>query len=1043
MTKRTTLLTWISIGTLSVAVIGSSVWSTPEEHYTPRAEFGQNEGIYGSLAYLNGLRANQVTGEIDPAWILQARAQADGMSGKMASLTWENLGPDNGGGRTRALLVDRTNSSIVYAASVSGGIFKTTNGGATWNPVSDPSHNLAAVSLCQTANGDLFYGTGEFPYIGYGGGGGASTPAFIGGGIFKSTDGGSTWATLSATVPSASTPGGDWTSVARLEAHPTDANILYAGTSGGFKMSTNGGTSWTTTLSGMVRDMTISPSGKLWVFNSGKLMYSVDGTAGSWVEKSSPVAGTTGLPRRTTRCRVAVSPQDENVIYVVHTGAGESLNAVYRSADGGTSWSKIGQKGNNFDPLCSGSQCQGEYDLLFAVSPKDKNHIWLGGITVWEWNLNAGWRQVNTTSGGMGNPYYIHSDSHEMVFDPKNPNIAYIGNDGGIFKTSDHGLTWTERNNNYITYQYYGFGMGKDRKLIGGTQDNGTQYMNGRGNSPKAGERLLVNFSLADGGHADISWLRPKVMFAENQNGDLGRSDDEGESIMPFYSALINTARSSGLSNWIMPYKLWETTNDAGSYDTSSFTLIPGIRSMGYGDGVKKIFKGKIRHGQSTVEFIPQSFKVEAGAATMICNASGVVSGDGVGVFHADSGYFEVTFNSPPLAEVIMKCDVYIPSGSKIVMQSKIGGLPIPFTTTSRLDVNQTVKAQDKIQSTFFIGLGSGTSASTGIKLGGIFMTRGVHDFSGTPEWWQIAHLQGKGTPLSMEVSKDGNHLFVGTTAGYVFRISNLQAARKKAQASIDSVSKYVITVTQIGNFNSRSVTGVAVDPNNNDRVAITLGNYGNTNYVYYCSNATSATPSFIAKQGNLPTAPAYCLSFDKGGSDKLYVGTELGLYACANINTTPTWVEENTGMGRVAVFGIRQYRTDELHDPNRLGSQATEGELYIATHGRGFFKTANTSVSRPVGQNENLLNASRVGLKVFPNPANDYVYIATSFVQPTEVTMTLRGMDGRLVKQVRVGRIDASVDRLKMDLTGIRKGNYLLSVLAGSSVESTVISVY
>jgi hypothetical protein len=1051
MSIFTTRFAALAAGTLALGTAVFVISNKETTHYQPREGVYVQQGIHGALAYLHSLRANQVTGEIDPSWILDAQAQADRLSaGKTASLEWESMGPDNGGGRTRAIVVDRDSSNVVYVGSVSGGLFKSRNGGATWRSMSDLTHNLAVVSICQASNGDLYYGTGEFPYIGYGGGGSSSTPAFIGGGIFKSSDRGRTWTRLASTVPSASTPGGEWTSVARMEAHPTNANVVYAGTIGGFKRSADGGQTWTTTLSGMVRDMTISSSGELWAANNGKTMFSNDEGL-TWVEKSTPTPGTTGLPRRTSRTRMAVSPQNNDIVYVAQL-SGDALSAVYRSADKGATWTKIGQKSAQFDPMCTSGRCQGEYDFLFAVSPKDPNHIWLGGITVWDWQQTMGWRQVSTTSGfgGGANPFYLHSDNHEMVFDPKNPNTAYIGNDGGIFKSTDHGYTWTERNYDYRTYQFYAFGMGRDRKLIGGTQDNGTTYVDGRGNTAVAGKRLLINNAYADGGQADISWLRPKVMFAENQNGDLGRSDDDGESFQRFYSPIMTAAESRGysLSNWIMPYKLWETTNDPGSIDSARFEVIKSIRSMGFGDGIKRVFKGKMSHPQSAAKFIAGGFKVFAGPYLMTADAQGNVTGDGTGKFYPDSAYFEITFNNPPLAEVILTCDVFIPAGSKVRMSSNIGGLPIPYTTATRLDVGNVVKVQDKIQSMFFVGLNSHVDAATSLKLGGIFMTRKVHDFSSTPEWWQVAHLPGKGEPLSMEISKDGNHLFVGTNGGFVFRISNLLAARKQAQAHIDSVSKNVLTVTQIANFNGRAVTGIAIDPANADRVAVSLGNYGNSTYVQFSTNALAASGvSFVPKQGSgasaLPATPAYSITFDKANPNTVYVGTELGMYSCANISATPSWVEENEGLGRVPVFGIRQYRTDDLYDASAPGSQATEGELYIATHGRGFYKTGSTAVNRPVGLAERLANqSSKESLVVYPNPATNKVQVELNLSVPADVVLTLRDVTGRLVKQVRLGRLDASVDKVSLDLQGIRPGHHILTVQAGDRVTSSPLVI-
>lgn len=289
---------------------------------------------------------------------------------------------------------------------------------------------------------------------------------------------------------------------------------------------------------------------------------------------------------------------------------------------------------------------------------------------------------------------------------------------------------------------------------------------------------------------------------------------------------------------------------------------------MGFGDGVKRTFRGKISHLQLAAKFIPNTLRIKAGPLNASSNANGVVSGDATGVFNADSGYFDITFNSPPIAEVILTCNVYLPAGSSIGLKSSIGALPVRASTPTRLDSGQVFKIQDPIQSMFFVGLTSHTTA-TFPKIGGIFMTREVHDFSKTPEWWQIAHLGNGVTPLYMKISNDGNHLFVSTTNGRLYRISNLLAARKASQASLTDTANYLITVALIGNWSGRSVTGIDVHPTDANRVAVSLGNYGNTSFIQVSTNALAAAPTFQNKQGNLPTMPCYSVSFDKGNPNR------------------------------------------------------------------------------------------------------------------------------------------------------------------------------
>jgi hypothetical protein len=1040
MQTRTKIYILSSLGAAAVAAMAFLPAAPTAAKYQPRPVEG-TMAIAGTQEYLHMLRANGVTGEIDPAVVAQAWQSLQNMpSAKTTTLAWDSKGPDNYGGRTRALLVDKNNSAHVFAGSVGGGLFKSTNGGATWNVVSDPGANQSVASITQAANGDIYYGTGEI-FLGYGGTGQNTTPNFAGGGIYKSTDGGNTFTHLSSTMPASVSGSGDWAAVADIAAHPTDASTIYAATNTGFKKSTDGGATWTTVLTGGITDFAISNSGKIFLNRSGQTMYSTDGN--TFNEISSPVVTATSLPRRTgSRMRYAISPQDENYVYVIQTN-GSKLAAVYRSMDGGTTWSKIGQRGNNFDPLCNGSgtgqYCQGIYDLLFAISPTDKNHIWLGGITVWQWQETQGWSQVSTLNNfGGGNPYYLHADSHEMIFDPNNGNIAYAANDGGVFKSTDGGQTWTERNLGYTTFQYFGFGVGKDRKLIGGCQDNGTSYLDGTLVSPNGAKDVFGG----DGGHSDISWLRPKVMFAETQSGNFYRSDNEGASWSSFASPVMNLASQRGfpLSNWMMPFELWETANDANSEDTVTFELLPALRSMGYGDGIKKIFKGKMRHGQDAAEYLAGTFQVTAGPVTLTADAQGNISGTGgSGTFVADSGYFEVTFTSAPLAEVIMTCDVFLPAGSDLSLASAIGGLPIDVTTAAVMNVGDTYKAQDPVQSMFFAGLSSWSDAAFP-TIGGIWMTREVHQF-GSTEWWQIAHLGYGTTPQYMKISNDGNHLFVGTTNGRLYRISNLQQARSKSEASIDSVSSYVLTVNQIGTFPNRVVTGIDVDPNDANRVAVSLGNYGNTNFVYVSTNALSASPTFSPKQGNMPNVPAYAVSFDKGNASRLVVGTEWGIFVTDNVTSgAPTYTEENDGMARIPVFEIEQYRTNENYDPNAPGSSATEGDFFIATHGRGLFHSVSTSTSRPVSIDERPRANEGLALGIYPNPASERVQVPVE--AQGEVRISIRTLEGRVVRRVDMKRVPTGMESYTMDLTGLAKGSYVVTRTQNGSAASEIMIV-
>lgn len=1032
--KKGRLLT----GIVALSVVGSAALLNQTQErasYTPRSTSNNVEAIAGAAAYLHSLRANQVTGEVDPADVLAARQQVLAMpSSKTLNLEWESLGPANAGGRARAILIDKDSSNIVYAGSVSGGMYRSRTGGSSWKPVSPEGSNLAVVSVAQAADGTVFYGTGEWPFISYFGNGASSTPAFIGGGIYRSVSGsnGTSFELIASTAPSSNTPNDNWSAIGDMEAHPTDANIIYACTPGGLRRSTDGGNTWTVVLSGFTRDMAIDVNGGVYVDNSTRLMYSADGTAGSFTELSS-AGGAGNLPRTNGRMRIAVSPQDPNYIYVVQLN-GSALKGVYRSVDGGGTWTQIGQKGQQFDPMCSAGRCQGTYDLLFGVSSKDKDRIWMGGITTWTWKNNQ-WNQVNTTSQSPGNPFYIHSDVHEVISDPNNPDIVWIASDGGLFKSSDHGVTWVERNLEFRTLQFYKFGIGEDRSIIGGTQDNGTQLMDGSQNFQNYASRLLINSSYADGGEAAISWLSPKVMLGENQNGDLGRSENGGESFSTFYEGnMLAGFRpfNGNFANWIMPYELHETTNDVLSQDSVLFFAFPASQSLGFGNGTDVNYANTLPRPAAPAQFVADSFRITSGALVVESDAAGNLSGDGTGNFDASTGAYSVTFSQAPLAEIVINCDVSYPAGSTIQVNSAIGGLPYEYTTTQTLNPYDSIMIQDPVQSTLVVGLTSWDNVN-GRATGGIWMTRELHDFSKTPNWWKIGQMNNGETPISMEMTKDGDICYIGTTSGRLYRYSNLLAARDDS-ADILFASSPTVVQDVIRTF-SQTITGIAVDPNDNDRVVVTLGNYGNSQYVYYSNNATSASPTFVGKQGNLPTMPVYSVVIDKYNPSSVVVGTEMGTYSLENIDAagTPQWANENNGMPSVAVFELEQYRTDKLSDSTTL----EDGDIYAATHGRGFFRTGSTVQSRPVSIEENELEITREELNVFPNPTSGSTTVKLNLENSNDVRVVVRDLNGRSVITRNLGRMTAGDHEIKLNMGWLTNGIYMVSVEMGNSVST------
>ena len=407
------------------------------------------------------------------------------------------------------------------------------------------------------------------------------------------------------------------------------------------------------------------------------------------------------------------------------------------------------------------------------------------------------------------------------------------------------------------------------------------------------------------------------------------------------------------------------------------------------------------------------SFRVTSGNLLITSDANGNLSGDGVGSFDATTGDFTAVFNNSPAVEIIAKVDVSYAAGSELVLGSNTNGLPFKYTISSALGMGDSVIVQDPVSSMFIVGFS-----------GSVWMTRGALDFSITPDWYKLANVTG--TVQAVEVSADGNYAWIGTENGRIYRISGLSNARSYTSADLDS-GQVDVQVDLIQMIAGRRVTSIAVDPNNNDRVLFTLGNYGNQNFVYYSTNATSSNANFNVKDGNLGNFPVYSSTFDKGESANVIIGTEFGIFSTDNINvTSPSWSADNSGLARVPVFTLKQYRTNKS-STNDI--EVKEGDIFAGTFGRGTFQTTSLMTSRPISVQENSgLDLIDEGIKLFPNPAVDYT---TMELELTEGNYTAEVVDlnGRTVRTSVINASTSGRQEFKLNVTGLSNGLYIIGI--------------
>ena len=390
----------------------------------------------------------------------QAALTASSLSPDIDKDNWIKLGPGNIGGRIRTIYIHPTNTNLIFIGSVGGGIWKSTDGGNSWSAADDFMGNLAVTSIVadpRTVHDEnstvLYAATGEGFY---------NIDGLRGYGIFKSTDGGKTWNHLSATSPLGDS---DWYYVDRLTIN-SDGVIMAAANGKAIFTSTDGGTNWTKQdTSYHMRDIDFDPNDKTKAIAGtleGRVYYTND-TGATW--QTSTIVDSTWA-----RVETAYAKSSSTVYASVDKNSGE----IYKSTDNGATWTYVS------NPQHLGNQ--GWYANIIWVDPADDNHLIVGGLDLHE-STDGGqnWTKISTW-------YYstsVHADHHMIIADPNYDGInnkrIYFGNDGGIFKTDDITTAnadssnngWVNLNHNLAITQFYGGAGMAGSKIVGGAQDNG------------------------------------------------------------------------------------------------------------------------------------------------------------------------------------------------------------------------------------------------------------------------------------------------------------------------------------------------------------------------------------------------------------------------------------------------------------------------------------------------------------------------------------------------------------------------------------------
>lgn len=950
-------------------------------------------------SFMKSIRANQETGLIDPAWMLEATKNSQSRDGE---LNWTSLGPDNYGSLTRGIVYDNQDATnkTIYIGTMGGGVFKTTNGGITWASV---SKNLMVSCMVQTEDGTIYIGTGD--------GRGAHNQnglselnyetSFVGTGIYK----------LGSETPVENT-----SSVAFVNDMAVYGNKVYAATNEGI-MSIEGNTA---------SNIKEGEAFGIEVCSDGELIAVIGSDVYMQNENDEFVAITTGeenmLPAEDTYKIIAVSPSDHNYIYVAYLKNSSETGNIYYTSNHGETWETAYTATAMYDIFGS----RGMLDNAMKVYPNDPRKVLIGGQNLWVMRdeFGEGIFRMECISSGAGfqiaqsggafyyNYQYIHYGIQEIAFNPANVNEFFVGSEGGIFKGTCSAAAG---------YQFEGC----------------NRYMINAENHTSVARMFSVGFAgdnnMTLGGSLDHGTIN---VFGDPTTNSI----TEGNAIYPNDIATTNAAETYGSFDYtkaggpcaistINPQIMFVTTTGSNAVGTP----LMRTQTAGY-DYDKENFAYSATEQSSSSTYKPAIVNTNA--------------------FRTPIALFE-NYNDTKaveFAKYINRDTLAIPAGDKIQLRSHNSEYPFEYILEAPLAAGDSVEVQDIISSTMVVAVE-----------GKVFMTRDALVFNEVARWWQIGSITG--IPNALTISADGDIAYVGTIEGKLYKATGLTDAVTElaaiGQAEVPAVPGVdgtdsipavpaipsVITFEEMDGtaFNGQAITSIAINPKDANDIIVTLGNYGNENYIFHATDG--ATFSAVTS----PTqAPVYS-SLIESTTGKVFVGTENGVYTSDDMNT---W--KPTAITGVPVMEIKQqlqanhdnayvYLVDEIGDITTITYPGinNEGMIYIATYGRGLYRCDNYLVSgSELGIEEPTMSQS-FEMNIFPNPIVSDATINFNVADKAQVTMQVYDLSGRMVMNQVLGTYGEGSHSANFNVNGLTSGTYIVRVQAGTVSNTTKILVY
>lgn len=496
-------------------------------------QFKRWEWYWESRVYADGtFPKSSITWD---SWVEYSKSIGSEQNKSGSPANWSFQGPSttpggyNGLGRVNCIAFHPTNANTFWVGTPAGGLWKTTNGGSTWTTNTDdlPVLGVSDIAVDYNDPNIIYIATGDGePAANLMALGATSTGDTKSVGILKSADGGATWNTTGMNWNVASEK-----TIRRLVMNPVYSQELLAATSDGIYRTLDGGANWTQVQAGYFIDIEYKPNNSDTAYaatysnNGNAKIYRSTNYGGNW----SSVATLSGV----ARINLAVTPDWPDLVDALCANTSGGLAGLYYSGNSGASFSQYFNPPscasnllNGCPPNSLGCGGQGWYDLAYEINPQNANEIWIGGVNSYRtldggtnWNIRNFWSPGSTSCGVNPGVPTVHADKHFIAFHPLQPNTMFECNDGGLYKTTDGGASWTDLSNGLEISQLYRIGVSQtiSNNIICGLQDNGSREIYNNQWYEQTG---------GDGMECIIDYSDPNIEYATYANGKMYRTFD-------------------------------------------------------------------------------------------------------------------------------------------------------------------------------------------------------------------------------------------------------------------------------------------------------------------------------------------------------------------------------------------------------------------------------------------------------------------------------------------------------------------------------------